>query len=271
MQKLRANLWRFVFLLLTIGGLSDGYMQGAASEQTDAVFWDGTLRRIRAPILMYHYVSELPPDSDDIRRELTVSPAQFRDHLAMLFFEGYSPVSLYALHRALMHGEVLPPKPVILTFDDAYIDHYAHVYPALRERGFIATFFIPTAFIDEARPGYMTWEQIAEMAQNGMSMEPHTKTHRELNGLSYDALVYETLGSIESLAFYTGQTPHMFSYPVGRYDDFTLEIFAQMPIWRAVTTQSGSLHTTDNQLEVSRVRVPGGASASVMRAIVRGG
>jgi peptidoglycan/xylan/chitin deacetylase (PgdA/CDA1 family) len=83
-------------------------------------------------------------------------------------------------------------------------------------------------------------------------------------------LIYEVLGSIESLAYYTGTTPRMFSYPVGRYDDFTLRVFADMPIWRAMTTAPGMLHTTDNDLEMSRVRVPGGASAEIIRAILAG-
>jgi peptidoglycan/xylan/chitin deacetylase (PgdA/CDA1 family) len=246
-----------------------GRTEGAQDANTDAV-WDGTLRRIRVPILMYHYVSDLPPGADDIRRELSVSPAQFREHLEVLFFEGYTPISLYALHNALMTGAVLPAKPVILTFDDAYSDHYTQVFPALLERGFTGTFFVPTAFVDAGRAGHLTWEQVQEMAAAGMSMESHTKTHRELDDVNYDVLVYEVLGSIESLAYYTGQPPRMFSYPVGRYAASTLQVMAEMPIWRAVTTQRGALHTTDNRLELARVRIPGGASGATLSAILAG-
>ncbi len=269
-MPLRA-LFLVVFTLIA-GVLQLSFPVLAQPDATDpsAVVWDGTLRRIRAPILMYHYVSELPVGADAVRRELTVSPSQFREHLDVLFYEGYTPISLSTLHRALNLGTQLPAKPVVLTFDDGYIDHYVHVFAALQEYGFEATFFVPTAFIDEGRPGHLTWEQIQTMSAAGMSMEPHTKTHRELAGVSYDVLVYEALGSIESLAHYTGVTPRMFSYPVGRYDDFTLSVFASMPILRAVTTERGMLHTTDNRLEVMRMRVPGGASGATIRAILTG-
>jgi peptidoglycan/xylan/chitin deacetylase (PgdA/CDA1 family) len=244
----------------------------AQSQPTDdsRPAWDGTLRRIRVPILMYHYVSELPPDWDATRRELTVSPAQFRSHLDYLFYNGYTPISLYTLDDALLTGQPLPAKSVILTFDDGYIDHYVHVFPALQQFGFTATFFIITSSADENRPGYLTWEQIAEMATAGMSMEAHTKTHRELLDLTYDQVVYEVLGSIESLAYYTRQPPRMFSYPVGRYDALTLDVVTQLGVWRAVTTERGMLHTTDNRLLLSRLRVPGGADADMIAALLGG-
>jgi peptidoglycan/xylan/chitin deacetylase (PgdA/CDA1 family) len=267
-QVLRRTFWLVVCAPLSLGGLVA--QVSAAQPSDEAIVWDGTLRRIRVPILMYHYVGEIPFDADAVRRELSVTPAQFREHLSMMFYEGYTPISLYALHNALMRGDPLPAKPVVLTFDDGYIDHYATAFPALRELGFTATFFVPTAFMDEQRPGHLTWEQVREMSAAGMSMEPHTKTHRELDGVTYEVLVYEVLGSIESLGYYTGMTPHMFSYPVGRYDDFTLRVFSEIAIWRAVTTDRGMLHTTDNRLEVSRMRVPGGASAATLRAILAG-
>ena len=240
-----------------------------APDDPPASIWDGTLRRIRTPILMYHYVSPLPVDADATRRDLTVSPEQFRAHLEYLFFEGYTPISLYDLHDALLTGSPLPAKPVVLTFDDGYSDHYRYVFPALGEYGFTATFFVVSGFADANLPAHLSWEQIREMADAGMSIEPHTKDHVELDGRSYDFIVYQTLGSLESIAYYTGRQPHMFSYPVGRYDDLVLDVLGQMSIWRAVTTQRGALHTTDNMLEVARIRVPGGASTAALASILR--
>lgn len=232
--------------------------------------WDGTLRRIHAPILMYHYVGSLPPDWDAVRRDLTVSPALFRAHMEYLFYNGYTPISFYDLHDALMTGRALPAKPVILTFDDGYTDHYANALPILREFGFTATFFIITAAADENRPDHLTWPQIIEMADAGMSMEAHTKNHVELDGRTYDELIYEMLGSMESLGHYTRRQPHMFSYPVGRYDDLTLQVAAQLPIWRAVTTEPGTLHTTDNALTMTRMRIHEDTSVAALASILNG-
>ena len=218
-------------------------------------FWDGTYRRIRVPILMYHYVSQLPEDADEVRTDLTLSPEIFRAHMESLLFEGYTPVSLYEVDEALLVGAPLPPKPVVLTFDDGYIDHYANVFPVLREYNFTATFFIITGLVDAATPGYLSWGQIREMSDAGMDMEPHSKNHLDLRERDNDFLIYEMLGSIESLQAYTGKAPHMFSYPIGNYDAATLSVAGSLPIWRAVTTQNGDLLTTDNRLEMPRLRI----------------
>lgn len=219
--------------------------------------WDGTYRRIRVPILMYHYVSNPPEDADEYRLDLSLAPELFAQHMEYLFYEGYSPISLYQLHDALMTGTKLPPKPVVLTFDDGYVDHYTNVFPVLREYGYTATFFIITGMPDHSRSGYMSWEQIAEMAQAGMSIESHTRDHLSLNGRDYDFLVYQLLGAQQSIEYYTGRQPHMFGYPGGRYDDLTLAVLRTLPVWRAVTTQNGVFHTTDNTLEMPRLRITG--------------
>ncbi|MBZ0284860.1 MAG: polysaccharide deacetylase family protein [Anaerolineae bacterium] len=258
-----------LFILVTVLGSSVNAQ--TPSSESLAPQWDGTLRRIRVPILMYHYVSELPAQADDIRIGLTVTPPLFRAHLAYLKEQGYTTISLYDLDNALLRGIPLPPKPVILTFDDGYIDHYIHVFPALQEYGFTGTFFIITGLADEKAQGYMTWEQIQTMAAAGMSMESHTKTHADLRDRDYEFLVYELLGSLESLAALNGHKSHMFAYPVGRYDDATLSVLEQLPVWRAVTTQPGLLHTTDNHLELPRQRVTGNMSVSGLEYILLNG
>jgi len=243
--------------------------EAPAAEPDAPPAWDGTLRRIHAPILMYHYVGQLPPDWDATRQDLTVLPELFSAHMEYLFYEGYTPISLYDLNEALLDGRPLPAKPVVLTFDDGYRDHYDNVFPLLRQFGFTGTFFIITGAADDNRPGYMTWDEIGEMADAGMSMEAHTKNHVELDGRTYDELVYEMLGSMESLGHYTGRASHMFSFPVGRYDDLTLDVAAQLPIWRAVTTQPGTLQTTDNDFELPRVRIHWDTDVDRLAAILR--
>ena len=231
---------------------------------------DGTLRRIRVPILMYHYISPLPEDADAYRQDLTITPDVFRGHMQYLHNEGYSTISMYQLDEALMQGTPLPPNPIILTFDDGYIDAYTTVFPILREFGFIGTFFIITGRADATDPDYVNWQQISEMAAAGMSMESHTKNHADLRGRDYDFLVYELLGSLESLHAYTGIEPHMFAYPIGHYDGMTLDVVRGLPVWRAVTTQAGMLQTTDNRLEMPRVRVSGDTGVSGLAYLLGG-
>ncbi len=231
-------------------------------------YTDGTLRRIYAPILMYHYVSPIPSDADDIRINLTVEPAIFRAHLDYLRSSGYVSVSLYEIDQALLNGAPLPSKPVVLTFDDGYLDHYTFVFPLLQEFGYTGTFFIITELADHRQPGHLTWEQIQTMAIAGMSMESHTKNHPDLRNRSYDFLVYEVAGSVESLAAHLSVTPRFFAYPVGRYDDTVLNFLPQTPLWRAVTTESGAYQTTDNHLLMPRVRISGNTSVAGLDSLL---
>ncbi len=231
--------------------------------------YDGTLRQVHVPILMYHYISPLPGDADEFRVGLTVEPHIFRGHLQYLYDAGYTTISLYDLHAALMIGAPLPPQPIILTFDDGHLDHYTEAFPVLQEFGFTATFFIIADRVDMNDPAYMTWGQIREMAAAGMNMEGHTKTHRELTGRDLDFLVYEIIGSMESVAAHTEQPAHMFAYPAGRYDDFTLEIIRTMPVWVAVTTEYGAYHTSDALLELPRLRVTGNMGAAGLDHLLR--
>lgn len=265
---------RSVCLCLLLGVLLLGSPSGptlSQSSQTaasDADLGDGTLRRIRVPILMYHYVSNLPLDADATRTQLTVEPSMFRAHMRYLSDSGYTTISLYQLDDALLRGAPLPPRPVILTFDDGYIDHYTNVFPVLNEYLYTGTFFIITERADASDPVYLNWTQIEAMAAAGMSMESHTKTHQDLRERDYDFLVYELLGSLQSLSAHTGQQAHMFAYPVGRYDDMTLAVLSQLPVWRALTTEYGALHTTDNRLEVSRVRINGDTGVGALASLL---
>jgi peptidoglycan/xylan/chitin deacetylase (PgdA/CDA1 family) len=216
---------------------------------------DGTMRRMRVPVLMYHYVSLPPPGSDGIRINLSIAPERFREHVDYLANNGYTTISMYELDDALVFGKALPSKSVILTFDDGYVDHYEQVLPLLKAYNMTGTFFIITQFADQNAPGYMSWEQIADMAAQGMSMESHTRTHPNLSNRDYDFLVYQILGSMESLSAHTGLPVRMFCFPGGNYDANTLTVLNTTTLLRAVTTQHGVIQTTDNRYEMPRLRI----------------
>ena len=258
---------RIVLLTIMMFLMASG--DGLVTAQSINDDGDGTLRRINVPILMYHYVSPLPPEADIYRVDLTVEPEVFRTHMQYLRDYGYTTISLYELHRALNYGAELPSNPIILTFDDGHIDHYLTVFPVLQEFGFTGTFFIITDRADANDPAHLNWTQIQEMAAAGMSMEAHTRSHRDLRGRDTDFLVFEIIGSQESLSVHTGQSIRMFAYPAGQYDDDTLRVLNSSNVLRAVTTQFGAFHTTDNAMEVPRLRISGNLSVAGLEQLLR--
>lgn len=215
----------------------------------------GYFAAVRVPILMYHYLSAPPEDADIYRTDLSVTPDNFRAQMAYLAQNGYSTVDFYALTLAMLGRKELPPKPVIVTFDDGYVDAYLNAFPILREFGFSATFFIITEFVDFEQPGYLSWPMIEEMVAAGMRMEPHTKTHQNLDKRERDYVIYQILGSQETLAAHIGYTPRYFAYPGGRYDEQVIDVLRELDFWGAVTTAGGTWHDFEQRYEWTRMRV----------------
>jgi len=210
---------------------------------------------LRVPILMYHYISVPPEGADKYRLDLSVSPDEFQRQMTYLHENGYTTIDLYDLSRAIANRQELPPKPVILTLDDGYRDNYENAFPVLEEYGQIATFFIVTDFVDQGRPEYMTWDMLEEMARAGMNIEPHSKTHPDLRGQDRDYVIYQVLGSRETIEAHLGFKPRYFAYPSGRYDDQVLDIMEELDYWGGVTTSSGSWHSFVDRYEWRRLRI----------------
>ncbi len=204
---------------------------------------------------MYHYVSIPPEDADVYRTDLSVEPEVFREQMAYLAENGFTTVDLYDLSRTISNKQELPEKPIILTFDDGYLDIYENAFPILQEYGFTGTFFIPTAFIDNNRAGYMNWAMIEEMAAEGHRFEPHSRTHLDLRGRERDTLIWEILGPQETLAAHIGYTPRYFAYPSGQYDQDVISLLYELDFWGAVTTMGGKWHGFIDRYEWVRLRI----------------
>lgn len=230
---------------------------------------DGVARVIRAPILMYHYISEPPADADIYRKDLSVAPARFESHLRYLQEHGYHTVTLDALLAFLAQGDPLPAQPVILTFDDGYEDNYTQAYPLLRKYGMVGHFFVISDFVNQARAGYMTWPQIEEMAANGQRFGSHSRDHPDLKGKPVDYLVWQALGGLEALQEHTGSHPRWISYPAGSYDDQVIAVYQSAHYWGGLTTEQGATHTLAQIFTLKRVRIRGAHTADDLAALLR--
>lgn len=216
---------------------------------------DGISQTLRVPILMYHYISTPPEDADVYRVDLSVEPARFEEQLAYLAQNGFQTIDFYDLSRAITMQQTLPAKPVILTFDDGYVDNYLTAYPLLQRYGFKGTFFVVTEFVDRELEGYMTWWMLEEMSRAGHRIEPHSRTHPDLSLQERDELIWQTLGPQETVAYHVGYTPRYFSYPAGRYNEEVIAVLDELGFWGAVTTQSGKEHGFPDRFEWTRLRV----------------
>ena len=219
---------------------------------------DGVDRVARVPILMYHHIEKPPAGADDLRRDLSVSPANFERQLTYLRNQGYQSITLNDLALYLTVGKPLPPKPVILTFDDGYADVYTHAFPLLKRYGFTGTFFLITGPIDFKNPDFITWDQVQEMHAAGNKFEPHSYDHPDMRGRDLPFLVFQTLGPKQAIEERTGEKVRFYAYPSGQSDRDVVDVLRSAHYWGGVVTAQGATHTTDDLFKLRRIRVRGG-------------
>jgi len=106
---------------------------------------------------MYHYISVPPANADAVRRDLSVTPELFEAHLAYLRQAGYETITMEQLIYALSQETPLPPRPIIISFDDGYRDHYENAFPLLRKYSYTGIFFVFTQVIDTYNVDYLKY------------------------------------------------------------------------------------------------------------------
>ena len=111
------------------------------------------------PVLLYH---RLVPSNGGY----SVAPAAFDMQLRRLRALGFEAITLDRYVRFVRGNTVdLPPRPLLITFDDAYVSSWANADPVLARYGWSAVMYVPTAMV--GRPGHLTWEELRQMRSSG--------------------------------------------------------------------------------------------------------
>ena len=94
----------------------------------------------RVSIIMYHYVRDINvsryPGINGLETTL------FKEQIYYLK-KHYNFITMEQLLDSIHYEKPLPNKAILLTFDDAYIDHFTNVFPVLVENNIQGSFFIP--------------------------------------------------------------------------------------------------------------------------------
>ncbi|MFD7231388.1 polysaccharide deacetylase family protein [Streptomyces sp. NPDC059881] len=171
------------------------------------------------PVLLYHAVMDDPPDWI---AEFTVTPKEFGAQLDAVAASGRTPVRISDLADHLAgRGAPLPPRPVVLTFDDGFADLPGPTAEALASRGLPATAYLTTGAIT---PGLrsllppapmMTLAQAPLLERSGMEVGAHTVTHPQLDTLGARRLRYELRHAKAVLEDTLGHEVRHLAYPHG--------------------------------------------------------
>jgi peptidoglycan/xylan/chitin deacetylase (PgdA/CDA1 family) len=162
------------------------------------------------PILTYHKV--------EMRKEVGIK------HISLLHQSGYQSVTF----QHLLTTSILPSKPIILTFDDAYESIYNHAFPIMQEFGFKGVVFVIAGFVGRwntwdinlggIRFRHMSEEQLRKIERDGWEIGVHGVTHRALTFLSPDQLEREIRDSRRILESISMKLPVSIAYPFAMFN-----------------------------------------------------
>lgn len=201
----------------------------------------------RIPILMYHRIASVPGERNSL------PPEKFKEQLDYLKNRGYNTISLNDLYLHYTEQAPIPPKPVILTFDDGYEDNYSIALPLLRERNMKAIVFPIANWVGQenkwenfnhAITRTMDWDQLREWKHAGMEIGSHTLEHPFLTQCDAIGLKWELVDSKLVLEERLGSKMDFLCYPYGFFDDKTIvaakkagykgamAIYDKVPLWQ---------------------------------------
>jgi len=179
------------------------------------------------PILLWHHVGA-PIDPPRF-----VAQDVFEQQIDRLLAEGYTPITASELDAIEAGNRASPPRPVALTFDDGYVDFQEHAWPVLEARGMSATLFViaartatATRFIDAQGP-YLLWPELRAMRSEGLEIQSHTVTHRNLKALEEEDVLRELRDSRAQIEAGTGARVTVVAYPFGGNSPHTQALTAE--------------------------------------------
>ncbi len=168
----------------------------------------------QVPVLCYHRIENGRND------EYTVSPATFEAHMKALADNGYQTINPDEYYNYLVYNNVLPEKPVMITFDDSRAEHATIAAPVMEKYGFKGVFFIMT--ITYNKKNYMTTSQIAALAKSGHTVGLHSWDHTQATKYGNDSILNKNIiEPRKKLEEITGKPVDYFAYPYGLYDEQT--------------------------------------------------
>ena len=206
----------------------------------------------RTPVIMWH---------DIIKRRgrgsvwFDCTADEFKKGLDALADRGYTPVSVKDLHEHLTSGKALPPKAVVLTFDDNYQGFYDRAYPLLKERHWPAIVFVHTGFVGDKKGDHpkMTWDELKTLAKDPLvTIGSHTVTHPDLPTLDSFRQQEELTKSKADLEERLGTKIEFFAYPEGKNDAVTQGYAKDAGYTLAFTVANMPAEESPNVLAVGR-------------------
>jgi peptidoglycan/xylan/chitin deacetylase (PgdA/CDA1 family) len=221
----------------------------------------GALGGNRAYVIGYHSIGEVshPACHEDLYPHLTIAPATFERQLRYLTQHGHTFVRIEELATSLATGV---SKPTAVYFDDGFRNVKTAALPILKGYSVPATVFVTSGVPDGdvtrmarfteadvppelAAEIFLSWQELEELAREGVVIGAHGATHAKLTECAPDKLAAELAIPRERIKQMIGSSVDLLSYPHGRASE-TVARAAQAAGYRyAVTAHEGTNTSRD--------------------------
>jgi peptidoglycan/xylan/chitin deacetylase (PgdA/CDA1 family) len=230
----------------------------------------------RIPVLLYHHVNIHAGDT------VTITPDVFAQQMKFLHDEGYHSLSADELYGFIRRKMPLRKRPVVITFDDGWLDNDLYAVPVLEKYRFKATFFLITARVDAASQGSwqqaaeipvheaaktliqrgeagrvaLSWGRVKELERSGLfRFFSHTVNHRRCAGLSSQDLFSELADSKERIETELGRGCDYLCWPYGSFSEETVKVATKIGYKGLFTTEDGFCEPGSSPDMIKRIEV----------------
>ncbi len=170
---------------------------------------------MRLPVLMFHQIAPAGTRASG----LTIDVDRLKSHFEYLKDEGYCPIHFKDL--SLMHE--LPQKPVIITFDDVYVNQLDLGYPLLQNFGFKACFYIPFKYVggvnawDQGKERIMSIDDLKSIDQATIELGFHSFAHGRFDQMSLEEIRVDFILCSDFIRSNQLDVSPVIAYPYGKF------------------------------------------------------
>lgn len=234
------------------------------------------------PVLMYHHVN---PEGDFIN----IKPLIFEKQIRFLKRHGFTALHTDELLMILKGQKQSPKKPVMITFDDGWLDNWQFAFPILKKYDMKAVIFVITSLISEggkrnrfdegnlvSLPSHeechrmieagrgsevmLSWDEVREMEASGLiDIQSHTHTHQKWDKLYTDSnkqteVLSEDLRlSKKIVEERLGKQCKALCWPWGRYNSAYIDMAKSAGYELLFTTEKGTNTVDSDPFKIKRL------------------
>ena len=206
--------------------------------------------QVVAPILLYHHVR-----GESSNTRYTVSIPDFRAQMQTLYDHGYTAITMDMLLDALIDGGDLPPKPIVITFDDGHQNVYDNAFPIMQTFNFPGVFYIVANRINDLQ-NFVNVDELKTMINAGWEIGGHSYTHPDLTR-NRGNIDYEVGLSRIDLQNALGVEISSFAYPFGEMDSFVVQKVYEHSYRAGIGLGHSITHTMNNLNYLHRIEIHG--------------